>query len=68
MVPVIAQRPVDEQGVDGRVGGDHGLAVLGRQRLDHLDVPALHFGDQGAGRAPFGRRRAQLVVDDERAQ
>ena len=68
VILVVAQRPVDQQRMDGRVRGDHGTAVFGRERLDHFDVAALHFGDEGARGASFGRRSAELVVDDERAQ
>ena len=68
VIVIVAERPVDQHDVDRGVRGDDRRAVFGGVRFDDLDAAALQLLHQRPRRAPLRRWRAELVVDDERAQ
>ena len=68
VVAVVAERPVDEHGMDRRVGDDHRGSVLRRQRFHHGDVAVAELLHERAGCASFGGRAPELVIDHQRAK
>jgi hypothetical protein len=67
VILVAIQVPIEEDGVNRRVGGDHGMAVLRGGCLDDADIPAAQLLDQGVGSPPGGRGLADLIIHHEGA-